>query len=250
MPRRKHERPLALEKLRHAYPIREAIETDVASFKAACRTSKSNAIAALPVYIDRFRPEVELELARQPAAPQTLTRRQRADDAQPCLLCGAPILGRGYASTAAHRARCKVMAALVEERCIVEFLDVKNIDLSWGALRQLTPRFKLPKRHNVPLTPMDREGREWQKLKNAMAAEVAAMIEKGVVVTEAQPLSEDPTEAKAGSSDVAGTNSKRKRMLDDGDEFEMVAKRPYPGSQGIEFGEPSGLNREGETDEE
>ena len=89
----------------------------------------------------RFRPEVEAELAYQPAAPENLNHRQRRENAQPCILCGAPISGRAYASAAVHRAVCKVMAALVQEDCLIAFLDLKDIYSDWRALRQVIPEF-------------------------------------------------------------------------------------------------------------
>jgi len=93
-----------------------------------------------------------------PAASTTLNNRQRREAEQSCIMCGAPITGRGYKYTAGHRETCQVMAALVEEDCVFAYLDAKNVDLSWKALRQVVPAFTLPKTPGVAAVRQERTG--------------------------------------------------------------------------------------------
>ena len=171
-----------------------------------------------------------------PAAAAALTTRQRGDIEQPCIMCGAPISGRPYLGSAKHRATCQVMVALVEEGCAVAYLDAKEVDLSWTALRQVVPKFGLPA-PGVVAVRQARDGKIWGDIRQAMAREIAAFRAKGVGTQPAVVGLTEEDEGEPGPSSVAGP-SKRRRDDDDEDDAGPSSKRTYfavPGGQALVY---------------
>jgi len=129
------------------------------------------------------------------------------------------------------------MVALVEEDCVVDYLDAKEVDLSWNALRQVVPKFGRPKTPGVVAVRQARDGGIWGDIRQAIAREVAAFRAKGVV---AQPVAiglTEEEEGEPGPSSVAGP-SKRRQEDDDEDDAGPSSKRAYfgvPGGQALAY---------------
>lgn len=223
--RKKSAPALEWEKLRCETAIQDAIAADVATFKAAWEVDEAAAIARLPIYKGGFRSGAEPTVSQEPGS----SRRHHADAPQPCVLCGLPILGRGYEQSMKHRKSCAVMAALVEAGCLVDFIDTKEVDMDLVALRQVLPRYRRS-RKKVP-SKLDRTGEKWSDLK-------AAMME----------------EAAMAKATVKATCRKRKRSDDANSRVEQdepARKRQQISGRAIEMGESlSDNDGEGETDEE
>ena len=119
----------------------------------------------------------------------------------------------------------------MEEDCVFAYLDAKDVDLSWKALRQVVPTFMLPKTPGVVAVRQERTGETWAKIRAAMAKETVAIRHaRGFV---AQPAPIDLTEEEeVAPSGVAGP-SKRRRDDDDEDDASLAgpsSKRAYFGA--------------------
>ena len=118
---------------------------------------------------------------------------------------------------------------MVEEDCVVAYLDAKEVDLSWKALRQVTPKFTLPRRPGVAAVRQDWTGDIWGKVRAAMAREITEILATGRVV---QRVVIDLTEEGPEMNAVAGP-SKRRRDDENEDDASLAgpsSKRTYFGA--------------------